>query len=162
MADDQICGPIDFLLLSFDEASNDGSAGAELLDLIDRGIIALYDVRVIRRTADGWEKVDMSAMPNAQATGFAEFIGAESGLLDEEDLAAAAELLEPGRAGVLLVYENSWSRRFIAAAAKADAHMLASARIPAETEITSSNWAVSSRKTRDGFLQASAVTPPRM
>jgi len=130
---DDISGPIDFLLISFDEASNDGSAGAELLDLVERGIVALYDVAMIRRTADGWEKIDVSTLPNA--AGFARFAGAASGLLTDDDLGEAAELLEPGRAGALLVYENAWARPFIAAASKADAHVVAGARIAAETVI---------------------------
>jgi hypothetical protein len=37
-----------------------------------------------------------------------------------------------------------------------------SPRTPAEIEITSNRWAVSSRNTGYKFLHAKAVTPPRM
>jgi hypothetical protein len=135
VADEAVCGPIDFLLISFDEASNDGSAGAELLDLVERGVIALYDLRVIRRTDDGYDLIDISMMPNGAATGLAAFVGAVSGLLTDDDFAQAAALLEPGRAAALIVYENAWARRFIGAALRADAEVLAAERIPAETVI---------------------------
>ena len=38
----------------------------------------------------------------------------------------------PGTAAALLVYENTWARPFVAAARKADAQVIASARIPAD------------------------------
>jgi hypothetical protein len=137
MADaDEVCGPIDFLMLSFDEESNDGSAGAALLDLVDRGVIALYDIRLIRKASDGLVTgVDLDRLPNTQTDGFARFAGARSGLLTDDDIADAATAMELGTSAMLLVYENTWSRPFIAAAATADAHVLATARIPAEKVI---------------------------
>jgi Family of unknown function (DUF6325) len=89
-----LSGPIDFLMLSFDESSNDGSAGRALLDLIDRGVIALYDIRVIRKSTDGSvTTVDLPALPNGAESGFARFAGACSGLLTEDDVAEAADLM---------------------------------------------------------------------
>ena len=55
-----------------------------------------------------------------------------SDLLDEDDLNEAAELVEPGNAVALLVYENTWAGPFVSAMRRAGADVVASARIPAD------------------------------
>jgi hypothetical protein len=131
-----VCGPIDFLMLEFDEARNDGAAGAAMLELVDAGIIALYDVRILRKAADGTvTQVDLDPSASAKLAGLGSFAGARSGLLTVDDLAQAGDLMGPGTTAALFVYENTWARRFIAAALDADAHVIATARIPAETVI---------------------------
>lgn len=129
----RVAGPVDFLLLEFDPAKTDGSAAAALADLVERGIVALYDFLVIVKDDDGTvAAVELTAEAFA---GFGAFAGARSGLVDDDDIAQAGTALEPGRAAALLVYENTWAIPFIAAATAADAHVVASARIPADTII---------------------------
>ena len=41
------------------------------------------------------------------------FEGVESGLLDDEDLQQAADLIEPGKVVALIVYENTWAIPFV-------------------------------------------------
>jgi uncharacterized membrane protein len=134
-AADDVCGPIDFLMLTFDEARNDGRAAAALLALVDAGIIALYDVQVLHKDADGQtENRPLQGGPEALG-GLGAFAGARSGLLSDDDLAEAVALMDPGSTAALFVYENSWARPFIAAALDADGHVLATSRIPAEAVI---------------------------
>ena len=133
MDQSNVAGPIDFLLLEFDPAKTDGSVAAALLDLVDRGIVALYDFLVISRGHDGTvAAMDISAN---ELGGFSVFAGARSGLVGEDDIAEAGAALEPGRAAALFVYENTWAIPFIAAARAADAEVVASARIPADVVI---------------------------
>lgn len=130
MTDSAVAGPIDFLLLEFDPAKTDGSAAAALSDLVDRGIIALYDFLVIVKADDGTvTAMDISA---DGIDGFGAFAGARSGLVGADDIAEAGAALRPGRAAALFVYENKWAVPFIAAARAADAEVVASARIPAD------------------------------
>jgi len=54
-----------------------------------------------------------------------------SGLIDDDDVAESASLIEPGSAVGLLLYENTWARPFVSALKRADAEVIASGRIPA-------------------------------
>lgn len=133
MDETRVAGPIDFLLLEFDPAKADGSAAAALADLVDQGIVALYDIAVIAKAPDGSVAVlDISAN---ESGGFDVFAGARSGLIGDDDVAEAGVALAPGRAAALLVYENTWAIPFITAARAVDAEVIASARMPAETVI---------------------------
>jgi len=129
-----VAGPIDFLLLEFDPAKADGSAAAALADLVDQGIVALYDLLVIAKAKDGSvEAIDIAADGSG---GFSVFAGARSGLIGDDDIAEAGAALEPGRAAALLIYENTWAIPFVAAARGMGAEVVASSRIPAETVIS--------------------------
>lgn len=126
-------GPIDFLLLEFSADKMDGSAARALLDLVEQGIVRIYDLLVIVKDADGsFSAVDFSSLPADEFGGFVAFAGARSGLLSDEDIAEAGEVMAPGTAAALIVYENSWAIPFVAAARAADAEVVASARIPAD------------------------------
>jgi len=126
-------GPIDFVLLEFPDQEPTGEVAAELMALVDAGIIRIYDILGIRKAADGrFSGFEISDLTAEGPASFAMFAGARSGLLGEDDIAEAAGALEPGKIAVLLVYENTWAGRFVAAASEASGQMIASARIPAQ------------------------------
>jgi hypothetical protein len=130
---DNVCGPIDFLVLEFPAENMNGDAAAALADLVDRGIVRIYDLLVMRKDADGTVSgIDISDVGGAGLGGFTAFSGARSGLLDDDDMADAAHALAPGSAAALIVYENTWAIPFVAAARRAGAEVVASARIPAD------------------------------
>jgi len=60
------------------------------------------------------------------------FDGAFSGLLDQDDLASAAELIDPGSSAGIVVFENRWAAPFIGALRRGGAQLVASGRIPVE------------------------------
>jgi hypothetical protein len=59
------------------------------------------------------------------------FTGVRSGLLDDDDIAQSASLVEPGNAVALILYENTWAGPFVTAMRNAGAEVIASGRIPA-------------------------------
>jgi hypothetical protein len=129
-------GPIDYIALEFPQAKVTGEGMEILLDLVDRGIIRILDMRVVLRDPDGTYKGIAVADLNADgALDLAIFQGIESGLLDDDDVRAAAELIEPGNAVGLLVYENTWAGPFVSAMRKVGAEVVASGRIPADDVI---------------------------
>lgn len=121
-----VYGPIDFVLIEFPRDRLTGEASAALLDLVERGIIRLYDLMVISKNDDG--SVEMLEVSEG---GFEPFAGARSGLLGDEDLREAASAMEPGTVAALIVYENSWAIPFVAAARNSGGELVASGRIPA-------------------------------
>lgn len=128
-----VYGPIDFVLIEFPGDTLKGEAANALLDLVEKGIVRIFDILVIRKETDGsFSGVNIADFgPGAES--FTAFAGASSGLLGDDDVAEAAGALEPGTTAVLIVYENSWAAPFVAAARAAGGQMVASARIPAET-----------------------------
>src|SRR5262245_57887317 len=123
-------GPIDFVLIEFPEDKLTGEASKALLDLVDRGIIRLYDLMVVSKGTDGSVRaLEISEDPDGG--GFSYFAGARSGLLGDDDLQEAASAMEPGTVAALIVYENSWAIPFVAAARASGGELIASARIPA-------------------------------
>ena len=111
-----VYGPVDFLLLEFPGDRPTGEAATALLDLVDAGIVRIYDLVVVRKETDGtFSGLDLNDLSADGLGGFAAFAGARSGLLDDDDLRQAADALRPGTTAALIVYENSWAGPFVAA-----------------------------------------------
>jgi hypothetical protein len=123
-------GPVDFLLIQFPVDRLTGQVTPRLVELVESGIIRLYDLIVISKSEDGAvEALELRESPVAQE--FQYFAGASSGLLDDEDLRQAADAMDPGTVAALLVYENSWAVPFVAAARASGGEVIAGGRIPA-------------------------------
>ncbi len=127
-ADAEVLGPIDYILLEFPGDRPLDETAAALAALVESGQIALYDLLAVRKEVDG--SVSGIALDQIDRT-FAVFEGARSGLLGDDDMAAAADAMDPGTRAVLIVFENRWAAPFVAAAWRAGGELIASARIPA-------------------------------
>jgi hypothetical protein len=110
-------GPIDVAVIAYPAgAPMTGEAVPLLLDLVEREIIRVLDVMFVIKTEDGaFAGFDARDLDDKGVGDFTVFEGASSGLLDDSDVALAAETIEPGSAAVMLVYENRWAAPFIAA-----------------------------------------------
>ena len=130
--DDELVGPIDYLAVEFPGARLEGEALRALLDLTERGIVRILDLRVAMVTEDGvMTAVEIADLDGDGTLDLAVFAGASSGLLADDDVAASAGLIEPGNAVAVLLYENTWAGPFVAALRRAGADVVASGRIPA-------------------------------
>ncbi len=126
-------GPIDFVLIEFPDDRLTGRAAEEILALVERGVVRVFDVLVVGKAGDGTTyALDLADAADERLGGFGALAWARSGLLGDEDVAAAAAAMEPGRLAALLVYENLWAVPFVAAAMESGGELVASARIPAQ------------------------------
>lgn len=130
-------GPIDFVLIEFTAETFTGSTARALLDLVEAGIVRVYDLMIIGTDDKGAVFAVDFAEPGAvsAAAEFAAFAGARSGLLDDNDMREAAGAMKPNTVAALIVYENTWAIPFVAAARENGGELIASARIPAEDVI---------------------------
>ncbi|MBM3675586.1 MAG: DUF1269 domain-containing protein [Actinobacteria bacterium] len=127
MSEIDVPGPVDFVLIEFPGDRPLAPAADALLGLIDRGLVTLFDLAIVRKEADGsFSGMDLDVADGA----FVAFEGARTGMLTDDDLRQAADAMEPGTVAALLVYENTWARPFVAAAMEAGGVMIASERIP--------------------------------
>jgi hypothetical protein len=131
MTTGDVHGPIDFILFEFSADRLTGGAAEELLDLVDKGIVALYDVLVVGKGDDGSVYALDLAEDVDQIGGFANLAGVRSGLLTDEEMHEAAAAMQPGTLAVLIVYENTWAVPFVAAVMESGGELIAGARIPA-------------------------------
>ena len=132
MPDVEVHGPIDYVLLEFTGNKMTGRAAEELVNLVERGIVHVYDVMIVGKQADGTAYAVDLAEASGEAGSFADLSGARSGILADDDLAEAAAAMEPGTLAALIVYENTWAIPFVAAAMESGGQMIAGGRIPAE------------------------------
>ncbi|HRA34497.1 MAG TPA: DUF6325 family protein [Acidimicrobiales bacterium] len=131
--EDDVFGPIDFVLIEFPGDRLTGRAGAALLDLVDAGTIRIWDVLVIAKDDDGSIRgIDLHDLSADHLGSFTAFAGARSGLLGDDDVTEAAGALEPGTVAALIVFENAWAVPFIRAARESGGQLVASARIPSD------------------------------
>ena len=132
MRDQTACGPIDFVLLEFPEDADTKACADAVMDLVKRDMIRLYDVLVIRKAFDGsYSGVDATNVTSAGVGGFTVFEGAQSGLINDDDVSAEVEVMQPGTIAALIVFENTWAVPFVRAAMEAGGELIASQRIPA-------------------------------
>ena len=133
---EQDVGPIDYLVLEFPQAKITGEGMAALLDLVERGIIRILDLRFVVVGGDGsFTAVALADLDHDGKLDLAVFEGAQSGLLGNDDLAEAANLVAPSTAVGLLVYENTWAGPFVSAMRNAGAEVIANGRIPADAVV---------------------------
>ena len=124
-------GPIDMVIIGYPPgAPMTGEAIPILLDLVDRGIIRVFDARFVQKDADGtFSGFDIADLDADTAGDLTVFAGASTGLIHDDDVALAAEELEPGTAAVMIVYENHWAAPFIAAVRRNGGEFIADERI---------------------------------
>jgi hypothetical protein len=129
-------GPVDYLIVEFPGSKMTGEGLPHLVDLVDRGIIRILDLLFVKKEEDG--SVSGIAVGDFVADGeldLAVFEGATSGLIDEDDVAEAAGVLEPGSSAALLVYENRWAAPLAVALRRGGGQLIAGGRIPVQAII---------------------------
>lgn len=125
-------GPIDYVLIEWPGQQPSGEAAPLLVDLVDRGIIRMLDFAFITKDEGGEVAgVEISEVAD-QVPELRVFEGASSGLLSDDDVAEAANALEPGTSAALLVYENRWAGPFAAAVRRSGGQLVADGRIPTQ------------------------------
>ena len=127
-------GPIDYLVVEFPNANKlTGEGFAQLVDLVDRGIIRIIDLAFIQKGADGTVSgIAIADLDGAGKLDLAVFEGASSGLIGEDDMNEVGAVLQPGNAAGILVYENVWAGPFAAALRRGGAEVVANGRIPVQ------------------------------
>ena len=125
-------GPVHYVVVAFDHPDFHGPLAAELAALVDSQTLRLLDLVFISKDAAGEvTTLEVDGLPEGDA--YRNVDGEFGGLVSEEDLAAAAEQMEPDSAGALLIWENTWARRFVAAIAEAGGRVVDQGLVPDQT-----------------------------
>jgi len=126
-------GPVDYMVVEFPGSRMTGEGLPLLVDLVDRGLIRVLDLVFVKKETDGAvTAIQIADLDGDGELDLAVFEGAASGLLDDDDLADAGGVLEPGSSAGILVYENVWAAPFAAALRRGGGQLVASGRIPVQ------------------------------
>ncbi len=122
-------GPVQVLVLGFDEPNFSGQVLAELARLREAGVVRLIDVLLVSRDAEGTFET-LPAPPGADAeTGrlVAEILGRPGdGDADtlEGDTWSLEEAVPPGSTGAVALIEHLWAQPLVAAIRDAGGRLL--------------------------------------
>ncbi|MFI5040637.1 MAG: DUF6325 family protein [Acidimicrobiales bacterium] len=124
-------GPVEYLVVGFPGNKFSGEIAPELAKLIESGLVRIIDLTFITKDADGTVGVvEFDAIEELAA--FAGLEGEVGGIISDEDIAYAAESLEPNSSAALLIWEDAWAAPFAQAVRNANGVILEGARIPHE------------------------------
>lgn len=125
-------GPVEYIIIQFPGNQFKGEIVPALADLIESKTVRIVDLVFIVKDEDGnvvWDEYD--AGENGDGFGFAHLDG-DAGLLNEDDILVAAEVMDPNSSAALLVWEDLWAAPFAAAIRNAGGELIAGGRIPHE------------------------------
>jgi Family of unknown function (DUF6325) len=131
VTDEGAMGPISYLIVEFPGNKMTGEGLPILVDLVNKGLIRILDLRFITRDADGGVRaLELSDIDRDGKFDLAVFEGVESGLIDESDFADAAGVIKPGSSAAILIFENRWATSFIDSLRRGEAELVAAGYIP--------------------------------
>jgi hypothetical protein len=133
MTDVENMGPIDYLVVEYPGHHITGEGLPALVDLVDSGTIRILDMAFLRKEADGSVAAMTIEDVDPELAGpLGVFKGAESGLLDDDDLIEAAAVIGPGSSAGIMIYENAWAAPLAVALRRGGAQLVASGRVPTQ------------------------------
>jgi Family of unknown function (DUF6325) len=120
-------------VVEFPGSNFTGEIMPELVDLVQRGIVRVLDLVLIKKADDGsYEGFEFADIDDGALGGLRQFERELADLLSEDDVAAVADQLEPGSTAGLLVYENLWAAPFASAVRRSGGQLVANGRIPVQ------------------------------
>jgi Family of unknown function (DUF6325) len=126
-------GPIDYLALEFNTDQLKGEILPELFELVKNKVVRVIDLVIIQKYEDGHhEAMEMQQLAPDLLALFDPLEVETSGIIQVEDIANLAEVMENGTNAAILLFENLWAVKFKEAVLRANGRLLAQDRIPHE------------------------------
>ena len=124
-------GPVDWIVVEFPGSKFNGQIAPALRDLVERDLIRVLDLLVLKKDADGsLEAFELSDLDEGEIGGLRTYESELAMLLSEEDVTSLAAAIEPGSSAGVLVWENTWAAPFASAVRRSGGQLVASGRIP--------------------------------
>jgi len=101
-------GPIDYVVVGFEGNNFTGEIINELEKAVKEGTISVLELAVIIRDEAG--NVASAEVTDAKLSALIEDLTAETGLISDEDIEEAGDLMEDNTAAGLLIIEHLWAK----------------------------------------------------
>ena len=127
-------GPVEYMIVEFPGNRFRGEVIPAIKEQVDAGTIRIIDFAFVAKDADGNVlAMEVEDLDSEVGAAFSELLGGDNGgLLNEEDVLAAAEELEPNCSAGLLVWEDVWATKIAEAIRNAGGELWDLERIPHE------------------------------
>ena len=124
-------GPVDWIVVEFPGSRFSGQIAPALLDLVERDLVRVLDLLVLKKDADGsLEAFELSDLDEGEIGELRTYESELAMLLSEEDVTSLAAAIEPGSSAAVLIWENTWAAPFASAVRRSGGQLVASGRIP--------------------------------
>jgi len=127
-------GPVEYMIVAFPQNRFKGEIVPAIAEQVKAGIIRIIDLAFVTKDAGGEvAALELGDMDSEVGQAFSEiFTDGEGMLLNDEDLMAAAEELEPNSSAALLVWEDLWAAKIADAIRNAGGELWDLERVPYE------------------------------
>lgn len=123
-------GPVDWLVIEFRGGSLDSGVSAAIVDLVERGIIRVLDLVVVRKDEGGClHFVEVTDLARDELGDFAQ-LRSLARLLSTDDLVAMSQAVVPGSTAACLVWENTWAVGLASSVRRHDGQIAALGHVP--------------------------------
>jgi hypothetical protein len=134
-------GPVDYAIIAFPGSRFNGRIAPALAELVESGTIRIVDVAFVRKEDDGTVSgFELDEFDPEVRDGFERAGVAHEDLLNDDDVLAAGEELDPGSSAAVIVWENLWARRIADAVRDAHGELLDFGRVPRDIVVAARGW----------------------
>jgi hypothetical protein len=135
-------GPVEYMVVGFPGNKFKGEIAPALQELVESGTIRIIDLAIVVKDGDG----NVAGMELEDAGGevfqaFQALTAERGGLLNETDLMAIGESLEPNSSAGILVWEDVWATKFAEACRNAGGILVERQTVPNEIVQAAIDWA---------------------
>ncbi|HEY7755664.1 MAG TPA: DUF6325 family protein [Actinomycetota bacterium] len=139
-------GPVEYMIVAFPGNKFKGEIIPALGELVESGTIRIIDLALVIKEADGTvTALELGDLDSDVFNAFDALTPEVQGLLNEDDLQAAGEELEPNSTAALLVWEDVWATKLADAIRNADGVLLDLERVPHEVVKAAVEWSNENR-----------------
>jgi uncharacterized membrane protein len=134
-------GPVEYMVVAFPENRFTGDIAPALADLVEAGTIRIIDLAFVGKDTDGTVTAfELGDLESEVGAAFSKIVSESGGLLNDEDVEAVAEELEPNSSAALLVWEDVWATKIADAIRAAGGELWDLERVPHEVVQAAVEW----------------------
>ena len=124
-------GPVEILVIKFPGNKFTGEVAPALAELVDTGLIRIFDILFAGKDEGGEVTVrEIAELDDDTYAAFDPLIGEVSGLLTADDVRQLTNKLENNSSAALMLFENVWATRFRDAVVRANGELILNERVP--------------------------------
>lgn len=135
-------GPVEYMVVGFPGNNFKGDIAPAIAELVDAGTIRIIDLAVVTKDADGnAAALEITDVDSDFGRALSKLAGnVTGGLVNEDDLMAVGEELEPNSTAALLVWEDVWATKVRDAIVDAGGELWDLERVPYQVVQAALDW----------------------
>src|SRR5262245_19305794 len=124
-------GPVELLVLKYRGNRFTGVPAQSIQHLVDLGMIRVIDVMFATKTKDELHVFELQELEDEESRHFEPIVADITGLIKLEDLETLTAGWEPGTSAAVMLFENTWAKRFADDVREAGGEVVLAERVPA-------------------------------